>query len=38
VDANIEDAGLMNEGVGFGTPNLTGGGSRTIYFGLKIVF
>ncbi|MFZ0908076.1 MAG: TonB-dependent receptor [Candidatus Acidiferrales bacterium] len=38
VDANTEDAGLQEEGVGFGTPNLTGGGTRTIYFGLKIVF
>ncbi len=38
VDANIEDAGLQGEGVGFGTPNLTNGGTRTIYFGLKIVY
>ncbi len=38
VDANIEDAGLLGEGVGFGTPYLTSGGNRTIYFGLKIVY
>jgi hypothetical protein len=38
VDANTEDAGLSSEGVGFGTPNLTGGGIRTIYFGLKVIF
>ncbi len=38
VDPAIEDAGYQEEGVGFGTPNLTGGGSRTIYFGLKIVY
>ncbi len=45
IDANIEDAGFTNENVGFATPNLfNGGGSssatvtRTIFFGLKVVF
>ncbi|MFZ0636703.1 MAG: carboxypeptidase-like regulatory domain-containing protein [Candidatus Acidiferrales bacterium] len=38
VDANIEDAGLLAQGVGFGTPYLENGGSRTIYFGLKVIF
>jgi hypothetical protein len=45
VDANIEDAGLLSANVGFATPYLTNGGgsasatvTRTIYFGLKIIF
>ena len=38
VDAIVEDAGLKGEGVGFGTPYLENGGSRTIYFGLKVIF
>jgi Carboxypeptidase regulatory-like domain len=38
VDAVIEDAGLKQEGVGFGLPYLEGGGFRTIYFGLKVIF
>jgi Carboxypeptidase regulatory-like domain len=38
VDPDIEDAGLLLEGTGFGTPYLTSGGFRTILFGLKVVF
>jgi hypothetical protein len=50
IDPLIIDAGLKQEGVGFGTPYLesggqtpiaTGdivGGTRTIFFGLKIIF
>jgi hypothetical protein len=38
VDPNIEDAGLLLEGTGFGTPYLTSGGGRTILFGMKVIF
>ena len=50
VDPQITDAGLLQEGVGFATPYLTSGGqapiatgdisggTRTIFFGLKIIF
>jgi hypothetical protein len=38
VDPFLEDAGLLAEGHGFGVPYLFSGGSRQIYFGLKISF
>jgi hypothetical protein len=50
VDPQITDAGLLEQGVGFATPYLTSGGqapiatgdisggTRTIFFGLKIIF
>jgi len=38
VDAIVEDAGLSGQGVGFGNPLLTNGGSRTILFGMKVIF
>lgn len=38
VDPFIEDAGLLQEGTGFGIPALTSGGNRSIRFGLKVIF
>jgi len=38
VDSYLDDAGYLDEGTGFGIPSLTSGGSRTIKFGLKILF
>lgn len=38
VDAFLDDAGNLQEGTGFGIPNLTSGGNRQIKFGLRIEF
>jgi hypothetical protein len=38
VDPFLEDAGYQLEGTGFGDPRLTSGGTRTIWFGLKVMF
>lgn len=38
VDTFLIDAGNYGEGNGFGIPQLTSGGVRTIYFGLKVIF
>ncbi len=38
IDPFLEDAGLQLEGTGFGDPRLTSGGSRQIWFGLKVIF
>ncbi|HUI43467.1 MAG TPA: TonB-dependent receptor [Terriglobia bacterium] len=38
VDAYLDDAGLLQEGTGFGVPSLTSGGIRTITFALKVLF
>jgi hypothetical protein len=38
VDPYLDDAGYTQETTGFGVPSLWNGGSRTIKFGLKILF
>jgi hypothetical protein len=38
VDPYLDDAGLAQEGTGFGVPSLTSGGIRTITFALKLFF
>jgi hypothetical protein len=38
VDPFIEDAGFTKQNFGFAQPNLTNGGNRTIWFGLKLGF
>jgi hypothetical protein len=38
IDPFIDDAGLVSEGSGFANPYVQASGSRTIWFGLKILF
>jgi hypothetical protein len=36
IDPYLDDAGLQQEGTGFGDPTLTSGGTRTVYFHLAL--
>ncbi len=38
IDPFIDNAGLVGEGLGFANPKVEGSGSRSIWFGLKLLF
>jgi hypothetical protein len=38
IDPFIDDAGRFGEGLGFANPKVEGSGSRSIWFGLKLLF
>ncbi len=38
IDPFLDDAGSYSEGTGFGIPQVTSGGNRTIKFALKVIF